>query len=309
MSETERRRAELRQGPGRTVEGVAVRYGDLAQLPWGQERVEAGAFAPIGDVILNASHDRTAPLARTGGCGLRFDDNAERLALTADLPVTRAADDVLTLVRTGVLRGLSVEFRAVAERFEAGVRVIERATLAGVAVVDTPAYPASEIEARRRRGERRTWIRGGVKYGVKAHCQCAGDGCEVMFRPEALEVMDTTLALTGRASEAVASMRGGTLRVKNTPERLTFEIDDAARDTAAGRQLGDLATARVPVYARPIIDEATAEFEVVDGVRQYTRAPVRALLLKPIVGPPEQAVNWEQVVIAPAAKRRHRVWL
>ena len=36
IEETERRRVELRQGPGRTVEGVAVRYGDLAQLPLGR---------------------------------------------------------------------------------------------------------------------------------------------------------------------------------------------------------------------------------------------------------------------------------
>ena len=62
---TEHRRVELRQGPGRTVGGVAVRYGDLAQLPWGEERIEAGAFAPIDDVILNAHHDRATPLART----------------------------------------------------------------------------------------------------------------------------------------------------------------------------------------------------------------------------------------------------
>ena len=55
---------------------------------------------------------------------------------------------MLALVRSGVLRGLSIEFRAVAERIEAGVRVIERAVLRGVAVVDTPAYPASEVEAR-----------------------------------------------------------------------------------------------------------------------------------------------------------------
>ena len=30
---TERRFAELRQGPGRALEGVAIRYGDTATLP------------------------------------------------------------------------------------------------------------------------------------------------------------------------------------------------------------------------------------------------------------------------------------
>ena len=145
----ERRYVELRaDSEGRRLSGVGVRYGDVARLPWGRERIVAGAFAPLGDVILNASHERAAPLARVGA-GLTLDDTAERLAFSAELPATRAADDVLELVRAGVMRGASVEMRVTAERFEAGVRVIERATLAAIGVVDTPAYPASEVEARR----------------------------------------------------------------------------------------------------------------------------------------------------------------
>ena len=124
-----------------------------------------GAFAgSMGDVILNASHDRAAPLARTGGAGLELSDTGERLAFTATLPETRAADDVLTLVRTGVMRGASIELRVTGERFESGVRVIERAILAAIGIVDTPAYPASEVEARRAampkplRDPQRVWL-------------------------------------------------------------------------------------------------------------------------------------------------------
>ena len=59
----ERRYVELRaDAEGRVLRGTAVTYGDVASLPFGRERIEAGAFAPIGDVILNASHDRTARL-------------------------------------------------------------------------------------------------------------------------------------------------------------------------------------------------------------------------------------------------------
>ena len=144
----ERRYVELRHEGERRLSGVAVRYGDTATLPWGRERVERGAFAPVGDVILNAHHDRAAPLARTGA-GLALQDTAERLAFAADLPATRAADDVLELVRAGVMRGASVEMRVTAERFESGVRVIERATLSAIGIVDTPAYSESEVEARR----------------------------------------------------------------------------------------------------------------------------------------------------------------
>ena len=150
MSETERRYFfELRQTAGRIVEGVAVRYSDVAELPWGKERFEPRAFGDLAgaDVMLNVQHDRGRPIARTGG-GLTFDDNAERLALRAELPSTREADDTLALIRAQVLRGLSVEFLPVSERLEGGTRVIERAKLAAVAVVDVPAYSKSEVAAR-----------------------------------------------------------------------------------------------------------------------------------------------------------------
>ena len=308
---------EVRQEGERRLTGTAIRYGDVATLPWGgSERIEAGAFQPIGDVILNASHDRGRPLARTGA-GLELIDGRDALRMTATLPETREAEDTLALVRAGVLRGLSIEFRAVAERFD-GVRVIERAALAGIGVVDTPAYSESEVEARRRGGrggggrrERRTWVRGGVRYGVKMHCACLDGSCnEVYFRPEALEVVDSTLAMVGRATESVGSVKGGTLRVRNTPEQLAFEIDDAARDTAAGRQLDDLRKTGTPVYARPIIDQDASTFDDIDGVRNYSKAPVRALLLKPILGPDERADNWDPLTFeGQAPAKRMRIWL
>ena len=57
--------------------------------------------------------------------------------------------------------------------------------------------------------------------------------------------------MVGRATESVGSVRGGTLRVRNTPEAMEFEIDEVTRDTAAGRQLDDLRKTRTPVYAAP----------------------------------------------------------
>ena len=144
----ERRFVELRSEGERRLSGIAVRYGDTATLPWGKERFSPGAFAPLGDVLLNAQHQRTVPLARTGGAGLALMDDAEALRIMADLPATRAADDVLVLVRTRVLRSLSIEFRAVTERMESGVRIIDKALLGAIGVVDHGAYPASEVEAR-----------------------------------------------------------------------------------------------------------------------------------------------------------------
>ena len=137
---------------GRRLSGVALRYGDTAKLPWGvDERFRPGAFRDrMADVILNAMHQRSQPLARTGG-GLRVIDGPEELRVEADLPETSLASDVLALIRSKVYRGLSVEFAAQKESQEGKTRVIEEARLLGIAVVDKPAYPASVIESMRQR--------------------------------------------------------------------------------------------------------------------------------------------------------------
>lgn len=148
---TERRYCELREADGRTLAGVLVRYGDEAKV-WGTtERIEPGAFGPdvaSADIVLNAHHDRSRPLARTQGGGLSLTDSVDELRLTAELPATREADDAIALVRAKVLRGLSIEFRVQDERTVNGVRVITRAQLAGAGLVDSPAYPASAVTAR-----------------------------------------------------------------------------------------------------------------------------------------------------------------
>lgn len=139
---------ELRAEPdSRQLSGVAVHYGDVAQLPWGKERIESGAFGSIGDILLNRQHDRSKPLARTGA-GLTLTDGSDALRMTAVLPPTRDADDVLQLVRSGVMRGLSTEFIAQDETFEGSLRIIHRAKLVGLAVVDQGAYPASLVAQR-----------------------------------------------------------------------------------------------------------------------------------------------------------------
>lgn len=145
----ERRYFELRQDGGRRLVGTAIVYGETAKIGGVfPERFEAGAFAPLGDVMLNEMHQRAAPLARTGGGGLELVDSREALRFVADLPETRGADDVLALVRAGVYRGASIEFKPLSQRMDSGVRVVTRARLGGVSIVDRPAYAQSEIEAR-----------------------------------------------------------------------------------------------------------------------------------------------------------------
>lgn len=156
MAEPEIRFCELR-ADGRTLEGEAIVYGDVASFPWGEERIEAGAFGDIGDVILNKQHERKTPIARTGGGGLTLKDTPEALTIRADLPAgVAAADDTLALVRAKILRGLSIEFFPEAERQSGEMRIIEKARLVGVGVVDSPQYPQSLVEARMKASQKRT---------------------------------------------------------------------------------------------------------------------------------------------------------
>ena len=133
------------------LSGTAVSYADTATIPGiGKERFMPGAFGPVDDldVLLNRQHSRNYPLARTGGGGLVLTDGPTALRFDATLPDTAAARDTMTLVKNGILRGASIEFLAVEERFQGGVREIHKARLSAIGIVDSSAYPESTIEAR-----------------------------------------------------------------------------------------------------------------------------------------------------------------
>ena len=149
--EVERRFFEMRWDGDRQLSGTALQYGDVASLPWGEkERFEPGAFGALGnaDVILNVQHDRARPIARTGGGGLTLRDDPQELAVAADLPKTREADDTLENVKKKILRGLSVEFMPEVTERDGDVLVIKKAELRAIGVVDRPAYPRSRLTPR-----------------------------------------------------------------------------------------------------------------------------------------------------------------
>ncbi len=147
---TERRFCELRFDEHRGLRGIAMPYGTVAALPWGQERFEPFAFGDLADadLILNVFHDRGRPVARTRGGGLTFADTSDALRVEALLPETRAADEALSEVRAGLLRGFSVEFRALEERQQGHLRIVQRAILTDLGLVDRPAYEGATVHAR-----------------------------------------------------------------------------------------------------------------------------------------------------------------
>lgn len=145
----ERRYAECR-ALGRVLLGTAMPYGEVATLPWGRERFEPRAFSGAGaDIVLNIQHDRGRAIARSG-VGLTLTDSDQALKIRAELPPGPAQDEALANVRAGILRGFSVEFRSIRERAEGDLRIVERAQLLDVALVDRPVYGGAEVEARAR---------------------------------------------------------------------------------------------------------------------------------------------------------------
>lgn len=317
----EKRALEIRNVTGRTLEGVALRYGDTALIgPSMRETFTPGAFSPIGDVILNGHHDRGVPLARTGGGGLSIEDTPTELRVKAALPETTQADDVLALVRSKVLRGLSIEFVAVEERLEGDLRIVERARLSAISVVASPAYAASVVEARAKRKAPKTWIKNDILYGVACYCECLkGDCKKVVFAPKSLGPAPgvDTIATVGRFSEALGSTSGKSLRLSDTPRALEVELAPDARSTGAGETLTDLAKAKVAIYSRPLIDDAVSVFTETDNVRTYTKAGLNAILLKPISGADEKRLGWLPITFvdddddqpAPTRRRSALAWL
>ena len=136
---------------GRTLTGRALVFGDIA--PEHRERFEPGAFgADVAAPVLNLQHDAGMVILPAGGYVL--EDSGHALEVRAELTEGSAA---LRLVQRGALNGFSVEFNARAERREDGIRVIERADLVGLALVDHAAYPQSTAEVRARARRRRFW--------------------------------------------------------------------------------------------------------------------------------------------------------
>ena len=99
------------------------------------ERFETRALEPAALVALNLQHDPDLELATTANGSLTLAQADDGLTVEAEL-----RGGALDLVRRGRLTGVSPEFYVHAERRDAGMRIIERATLVGVGLVDVGSY-------------------------------------------------------------------------------------------------------------------------------------------------------------------------
>ena len=104
---------------------------------------------PTDGVVLRRQHNRSEPI-------LKFVPVEAGGQLTVDtlIPETRAGADALAEVKSGLLSGLSVEFRAVKQVVEGGIRKISEAVLVGAGLVDSPSYSQAVVEARAKAARR-----------------------------------------------------------------------------------------------------------------------------------------------------------
>ena len=314
---------------GRTLSGVVLRYGDVS--PEHRERFVPGAFAPVPDVPLNVQHDAKMRVLDPGAFILN--DTERELSIRAELPAGSAA---LSLVRRGALSGYSVEFHARAERHEAGIRIIERAALVGIGLVDQPAYPDSRPEIRRRgggggrgsRGGRLGTFRGSIPANKVMQCQCGPKGCyDALFKQDALRGVvdseDEILAVWGDYAKAVGSKKRRTVRFwEGEDGALEYAVD--IPNTPAGRALKETLDAKaVNVVGRPVVDANASTFNIKGTTATYDKVKVRALT----VGATDRDAGWPAVylredldddmpepraredVTPEPSQRRSRLWL
>ena len=296
---------------GRTLRGPAMIYGQVAvDRP---ERFEPGALELLEPVTLNLQHDPERRIASTDDGSLRLDHDDKALTISAEL---REGSAELELVRRGALTGLSVEFHPIRERQENGLRVISRAALPAIGLVDRGSYRTT-VELRRAEAlavEPREWsgftLSSSVPSRRRLDCECSGpechyaemdeDGLEAAF-DDAFADGSTVIATWGDYKTPVASVPSGTLRRTGATEVAIDLPDDAVGQAViAGHESAG-------VVVRPYLDALESEAERVGETMVYSKLTIRAF----VVSSTDKRGGWPTPTITgpERAARRFRRWL
>ena len=141
MSEMEIRHFEARADvQERTITGLAVPYGQEANIGGAyQERFVAGAIGSVEDVKLFYGHEE--PIGKVVE-GRDTEDGFEIMARVSDTP---KGNEVLTLMRDGVLNKFSVGFIPVEQDQDGSTITRTKVDLKEVSVVPFPAFAGANI--------------------------------------------------------------------------------------------------------------------------------------------------------------------
>ena len=153
-------KVELREddtlaSPGRLT-GTLLTYGERASdRPELFERgsIDLDAIKASGGIVINRQHTRGAPITR-----VIPELRGDAIVIDQPLPDSTAGRDAAVEIRSGLMRGLSVEFKALRARMVNGVRRISEAALVAGGLVDDPSYASARVEVRDK-GQTETWLR------------------------------------------------------------------------------------------------------------------------------------------------------
>ena len=142
-------------GESREIEGF-IPYLSYSEDMGFRERIMPGAFskslAESKDIRCLYSHEDGNLLARTRNNSLVFTDGEDGLRFRFEAPETTLGNDVLSMVRTGLLSGCSFGFSVITDDWHLvngqEVRDLVEVRLYEVSIVGTPAYSQSTVSMR-----------------------------------------------------------------------------------------------------------------------------------------------------------------
>lgn len=299
---------------GRTLSGIVMPYGVRASDR--PERFEPGSLIRDENTWLDLDHDPSRVLAWEGA-NLTFTDATDALRMRAELPAIPLADLALASVRDGTRRGLSVEFRSIEERQDAGERVISRALLEGIGIVRAGAYRGAQITEVRARNPSRTRISGKTNLGKELACRCRKGCNRIQIEPDAFDVAlkeaedgkrDVTAFFSGSFDKPIASVSKDTLNLERVGDVLRFAIDGLPDSGPVRDFLASLTSGRFVM--RPYFPDDQSKFSVSgdapNGLATFTDADLRAIEIAALTGPME---GLEEVVVDVKPERRNLIWL
>ena len=316
---------EFRAVTGRTVVGPVVNYGERASDR--SERFAAGAFTSREDpLVLDVQHDPAIVAATTEDGTLAVTDGPRALEVRAELRDARQGEPgsgPLEMVRRGALRGLSAAFHALDEHRAAdGTRVVTKAHLVRIGLVDQGSYSGSRIELRARLG--RT-VSASIPSGKKLACECSGPGCRFAeFVGEAMaEAFDSAFtehakrdvtAVWARYDQPLGSVSKGTVRrVGSTEVAVDLPDDDFGRAVVAASESSG-------IVIRPYLDAAESQGVIEGETMRYSKVSIRSFVISSTdarAGWPEPRIsatpddlleNRASGLVAPR-RRRMMAWL
>ena len=137
---------------GRTLEGRILPYGEVIEVNGGKETFDEGVFdgTDPDTVALLWQHDPDRPIGRMTKLDDVRDGDAPGYYATFRLGDTTTARDALSLLKDGIIRGLSVGVIPDKTVSRKGVRVHRSARLVETSVVTFAAYNGAQATAVRK---------------------------------------------------------------------------------------------------------------------------------------------------------------